>query len=216
MTDFAADPAAMRRDYTGRTLLESHAPREPFTLFTRWFDDAVRDGGLEPNAMVLATTGPDGAPRQRTVLLKAFSTDGFVFYTNYESDKARQIDARPGVGLLFGWYRQHRQVIVSGTASRVPRPQTEAYFATRPHGSQLAAWASRQSRPLPDRDSLDAEYRRAAARFPGDVPAPPHWGGYRVVPHEIEFWQGRADRLHDRLRYRRAESGGWVVARLAP
>ena len=166
--------------------------------------------------MVLATLDASGRPHQRTVLLKGVDEGGFTFFTNYSSAKADQIAATGGVSLLFGWHRQHRQVIVSGVAKRIPVEDSRHYFARRPRGSQLAAWASRQSRVLDGRDELDAAFAHAGERFTGEVPMPDGWGGFRVVPDAVEFWQGRANRLHDRLVYRREERGGWRVVRLAP
>lgn len=206
----------MRIDYDGLTLEEAGADVDPLVQFHHWFDDAVRGGGLEPNAMVLATVDAAGRPRQRTVLLKGVDDIGFTFFTNYSSAKADQIAATGYVSLLFGWHRQHRQVIVSGVAERIGVDENRRYFGRRPRGSQLAAWASRQSRVLSDRTELDAAFASAAERFPDEVPMPEGWGGFRVVPDEVEFWQGRANRLHDRLVYRRGGGGGWSVARLAP
>lgn len=208
----AADVARLRREYDEPDELSLDA--DPLAWFGRWFDEAAA-AEPEPNAMVLATVDSDGFPRQRTVLLKGFGADGFTFFTNYTSDKGVQIAANPEVSLLFGWYRLHRQVIVAGTARKVPRADSEDYFATRPRGAQLAAWASRQSRPIPDRAALEREYARAEAEHPNEVPAPPHWGGFVVEPSRVEFWQGRRNRLHDRVRYHR-ESSAWVPERLAP
>lgn len=205
----------MRIDYNGLTLEEAEAALDPLDQFHQWFDEAVRGGGLEPNAMVLATVDATGRPRQRTVLLKAVDDAGFTFFTNYSSAKADQIATSRHVNLLFGWYRQHRQVIVSGPATRIPREASERYFAQRPRGSQLAAWASRQSGVLRDRNELETAYAEASLRFPDGVPLPDDWGGFLVIPEEIEFWQGRANRLHDRLRYR-STAGGWEVLRLSP
>jgi pyridoxamine 5'-phosphate oxidase len=189
---------------------------DPIGQFGRWFDDAVRGGDREPNAMVLATVDAGGRPRQRTVLLKGFDETGFRFFTNHTSAKGEQIAAEPRVSLLFGWYLQHRQVIVSGRAVKLDPEVSAGYFGSRPRGSQLAAWASPQSRRVADREELESAFARAGERFPDEVPPPPHWGGYRVEPEEIEFWQGRANRLHDRLRFRRDDSDAWVVVRLAP
>ncbi|CAM3227679.1 pyridoxamine 5'-phosphate oxidase [Stackebrandtia soli] len=216
-SDSAFDPWRLRRDYEGPAFEEMTLEPDPMAQFRRWFDESVRGGIPEPNAMVLATVDTDGAPHQRTVLLKGFEESGFEFYTNYESAKGLQLARNPHVSLLFGWYRLHRQVIVTGTAEKVDRARTERYFARRPRGAQLAAWASRQSRPIGSRDDLDVAYADADRRFAGgQVPPPPHWGGYLVTPTAVEFWQGRANRLHDRLRYARKQSGQWELERLSP
>ena len=208
--------ARLRREYTTTGLEPTDLAADPITQFGVWFDQAVTAGITEPNAMVLATVDSHGRPRQRTVLLKHVDTAGFQFFTNHESAKGHDIAGNPEVNLLFGWYGLHRQVIVSGAAHRVPAARSAQYFATRPRGSQLAAWASPQSAPIPDRATVDDAYRRARDRFPDEVPRPTHWGGYVVVPREVEFWQGRHNRLHDRLRFHRSEQDTWVVQRLAP
>ena len=212
----APSPEVMRVEYGGFTLDEATAADDPFEQFRRWFDDAVRGGGLEANAMVLATVDSEGRPRQRTVLLKGVDEAGFTFFTNYSSAKAQQIAATGQVSLLFGWHHQHRQVIVSGTAEQISAEENRRYFSRRPRGSQLAAWASRQSRELTGRSELDEAFADAARRFPDEVPVPDGWGGFRVTPVTIEFWQGRTNRLHDRLMYRVDGDGRWQVARLAP
>jgi pyridoxamine 5'-phosphate oxidase len=221
----SSDPAAQRPDlaservnYSGDHLVEDTAPPEPYSLFHRWLTDAfaARDAGVlaEPTAMVVATA-VDGRPSARTVLLKALD-EGFVFYTNYSSRKGAELAANPQVALHFGWYALQRQVRVEGLAERVPRSETEAYFATRPRGSQLGAWASPQSEEVDSADSLTAAYQAFERQFAGTaVPCPPHWGGYRVRPSTVEFWQGQPSRMHDRLRYRRVPQG-WSVSRLAP
>ncbi|ADD40728.1 pyridoxamine 5'-phosphate oxidase [Stackebrandtia nassauensis] len=208
----AEDLSRLRREYDEPDELDLET--DPFGWFRRWFDEAATVEP-EPNAMVLATVDDQGFPRQRTVLLKSFDTSGFTFFTNYTSDKGVQLTANPKVNLLFGWYRLHRQVIVSGTAKRVPPEESARYFATRPRGAQLAAWASPQSRPIPGRTDLESAFAQAEARFPDEVPVPPHWGGFLVEPRLIEFWQGRRNRMHDRVRYHR-ESSAWVPVRLAP
>ncbi|GGY64798.1 pyridoxine/pyridoxamine 5'-phosphate oxidase [Streptomyces geysiriensis] len=222
MTDRDAVPfalASMRKQYRTEGLSESELAATPVEQFARWFKQAATDGGLfEPNAMVVSTADAEGRPSSRTVLLKHFDERGFVFYTNYGSRKGRELDANPYVSLLFPWHPMARQVIVTGTARRTGRDETAGYFRTRPHGSQLGAWASAQSSVVADRDALDAAYTELAARYPEgeQVPVPPHWGGFRVVPEAVEFWQGRENRLHDRLRYVARADGGWRVERLAP
>jgi pyridoxamine 5'-phosphate oxidase len=213
--------AAMRREYAQNGLAESDLAPDWLTQFESWLAAAVAAGLPEPNAMVLATADAAGRPSARTVLLKQIDRRGFVFYTNHRSRKATELAANPSASLVFGWQALGRQVVVTGRVERVTREQTEAYFATRPRASQLGAWASEQSAVVPDRASLDHAYEAVEARFAGtDVPAPPHWGGLRVAPDTVEFWQGRTGRLHDRLRYRRAldtrDSAEWTVERLAP
>ncbi|WP_445403011.1 pyridoxamine 5'-phosphate oxidase [Streptomyces sp. LE64] len=215
----------MRAQYREQGLEENDLAAHPLEQFARWFRDAARtadEGALyEPNAMVVSTADDRGRPRSRTVLLKQFDHEGFVFYTNYGSRKARDLDANPQVALLFPWHPMARQVLVTGVASRTGRDETAAYFRTRPHGSQLGAWASAQSTVVPSRAELDRAYAELAARYPEgeQVPVPPHWGGYRVAPLTVEFWQGRENRLHDRLQYVREGTGPdtvWRVERLSP
>jgi pyridoxamine 5'-phosphate oxidase len=221
LLDPVVDPAAMRKQYRAEGLAEQDLAAHPMDQFARWFEDAARaslHGTIyEPNAMVVSTADAAGRPSSRTVLMKQFDTDGFVFYTNYDSRKARDLAANPHVSLLFPWHPLARQVIVTGTARRTGRDETAAYFRTRPHGSQLGAWASRQSSVLGSRAELDERYAECERRWPSgtDVPMPGFWGGYRLTPQSLEFWQGRANRLHDRLRYRRS-GDGWVVERLYP
>lgn len=207
----------MRRDYTERgELLEADLAPDWVTQFTRWFADATDYGLPEPNAMIVSTSGADGRPSARTVLLKGFDERGFAFFTNYESRKGREAALRPYASLVFPWFAMQRQVIVAGAVERVSREETETYFASRPRGSQLGAWASPQSTVMPDRAAVDAGLAAATKRFgDGEIPAPPHWGGLRVVPETVEFWQGRTSRLHDRLRFR-IDGGAWTVERLAP
>jgi len=212
-----AEPAGMRQNYTERgALLETDLAADWPAQFATWFAAAVDYGLPEPNAMIVATADAEGRPSARTVLLKGYDERGFVFFTNYVSRKGAEITVNPHAGLVFPWFPMQRQVIVAGAVERVSRAETEAYFATRPRGSQLGAWASPQSGVLPSRQAVDDAYAAAEQRFAdAEVPAPPHWGGLRVLPETVEFWQGRTSRLHDRLRYRR-EPGGWVVERLAP
>ncbi|WP_202517808.1 MULTISPECIES: pyridoxamine 5'-phosphate oxidase [Streptomyces] len=212
----------MRKQYRADGLAEQDLATHPMDQFARWFEDAARaalHGTLyEPNAMVVATADAEGRPSSRTVLMKQFDTEGFVFYTNYDSRKGRDLTANPYVSLLFPWHPLARQVIVTGGVRRTGRDETAAYFRTRPHGSQLGAWASAQSTVIGSRAELDAAYAELADRYPEDerVPVPPHWGGFRVVPQSVEFWQGRENRLHDRLRYTARPDGTWGVERLSP
>ncbi|MFD5657922.1 pyridoxamine 5'-phosphate oxidase [Streptomyces hirsutus] len=213
------DLASMRKQYRAEGLSETELAATPLEQFARWFKQAATEGGLfEANAMVVSTADARGRPSSRTVLLKHFDERGFVFYTNYDSRKGRELTGNPYVSLLFPWHPMARQVIVDGVARRTGRDETAAYFRTRPHGSQLGAWASGQSSVLTDRADLDAAYAELAARYPEgeQVPVPPHWGGFRVAPQAVEFWQGRENRLHDRLRYVARPDGGWRVERLSP
>jgi pyridoxamine 5'-phosphate oxidase len=209
-------PASMRRDYTERgALLESDLAADWTTQFQDWFAAAIAYGLPEPNAMIVATATPDGHPSARTVLLKTIDERGFVFFTNYTSRKGTEALANPAVCLVFPWFGMQRQVIVNGTAEKVGRAETEAYFATRPRGSRLGAWASPQSQVVPGRAFLDERLADAEKELGEEIPPPPHWGGLRVRPETVEFWQGRSNRMHDRLRYRR-DHDAWIVERLAP
>lgn len=219
MTGNTPAPAGMRNEYAADLgLSEPDLAPDWASQFARWFADAVAYPLPEPNAMVVGTADADGCPSGRTVLLKGYDPEGFVFYTNYESRKGAEATVNPCASLVFPWFQMQRQVVVVGRVEQVDRAETEAYFASRPRGSQLGAWASTQSRVVPDRAALEAAYREATERFAGvdEIPAPPHWGGFLVRPETVEFWQGRASRLHDRLRYRRTDEGTWVVERLAP
>lgn len=208
--------ADLRKDYTLNGLNEADAAADPFVQFRAWFDIAVAAQLPEPNAMTLATATSDGRPSARIVLLKGLDERGFVFYTNFASAKGRQLLANPFAALVFLWDELERQVRVEGAVEHVADAEADAYFASRPWGSRVGAWASAQSSVLPDRAALDAQYTALAAEYEGrNVPRPPHWGGFRVVPAQIEFWQGRSSRLHDRLRYTHAD-GGWTIERLSP
>jgi pyridoxamine 5'-phosphate oxidase len=205
-----------RRDYRGAALLESRAPADPLRLFRRWLAVAVKRGGAEPTGTALATVDRRGRPRARMVLLREAGPEGFTFYTNHASAKGRELAARPEAALVLWWPVLHRQVRIEGRVSPLGERESDAYFARRPRGAQLGAWASPQSRVLRSRAELEARHARFAARFAGlDVPRPPHWGGYRLRPRLIEFWQGRPDRLHDRLCYV-FRAGRWRRVRLAP
>ncbi|HVQ92349.1 MAG TPA: pyridoxamine 5'-phosphate oxidase [Mycobacteriales bacterium] len=210
----------MRRAYDRAGLSESDLAGTWLAQFTGWFAEAVDSGLLvEPNAMVLATATLDGLPSGRTVLLKGYDEAGLVFFTNYESRKGRELAVNPFAALVFPWYPLHRQVIVTGRVSRVSRAETEAYFASRPFDSKIGAWASPQSQVLPSRAPLEQAFGDLVAGWLEDgaeIPAPDHWGGLRVAPDTVEFWQGRSSRLHDRLRYRRIPDADWVIERLAP
>ena len=210
--------ADLRKDYSLAGLLEKDLAKDPYRQFEKWFQEAEAAKLIEPNAMTLATTGADGRPSARTVLLKGLDGRGFVFYTNYESRKGRELANIPRATLVFPWLALERQVVVEGTSIRVSREESEAYFHSRPRASQLGAWVSQQSSVITSRASLEDSLKALEQKYAGkEVPLPPHWGGYRVVPDTVEFWQGRRSRLHDRLRYRRdPKTNEWIVERLAP
>jgi pyridoxamine 5'-phosphate oxidase len=208
--------ADLRREYARARLDEAHVSGDPLVEFHQWFTQAREAEVPEPNAMSLATATPDGAPSVRTVLLKGYDERGFVFFTDYRSRKAIELEQNPRAALAFYWVELERQVRVSGAVERTSLEDSRSYFQTRPRGSQLGAWASYQSRVISSRRQLESDLQSVIDRFAGDeVPLPPHWGGYRLKPEEFEFWQGRENRLHDRIRYLR-EGSGWRVERLSP
>ena len=208
--------ADLREEYVRGGLTEADAGDDPVALFQRWFDVAVAVGLPEPTAMTLATATPDGRPSARVVLLKAADDRGFTFFTNYDSRKGRELDANPLAALVFLWHPLERQVRVEGAVVKVTPAESDEYFAARPLGSRLGTWASAQSAVIPGREFLERRYTEFARKYPdGTVPRPSYWGGCRVIPETIEFWQGRPNRLHDRILFHRA-AGGWVKRRLAP
>ena len=211
------DIKGLRKEYANPVLTREMLDPDPYGQFERWFQETCNAGLSEPNAMTLATVGADGQPTLRTVLLKLFDRDGFVFYTNYGSRKAQQITVNSRVALLFPWVKLARQVAVTGVAEKVSLAESARYFASRPHESQLGAWISQQSSVLTSRQLLMNELEKIKARFrKGEVPLPDFWGGYRVRPASIEFWQGQTSRLHDRFLYTRQADASWTIERLAP
>ena len=211
------DIKGLRKEYANPVLTREMLDPDPYRQFERWFEQTCAAGLSEPNAMTLATVGADGQPTLRTVLLKLFDRDGFVFYTNYGSRKAQQIAVNSRVALLFPWVKLARQVAITGVAEKVSLAESARYFASRPHESQLGAWISQQSSVLTSRQLLMNELEKIKARFrKGEVPLPDFWGGYRVRPASIEFWQGQTSRLHDRFLYTRQADASWTIERLAP
>lgn len=210
------DVGSLRKEYTRSGLEDAGANPDPFVQFREWFENAVAAGLPEPNAMTLATATVDGRPSARVVLLKGYDERGFEFYTNYGGRKARDLESNPACAILFYWGELERQVRVEGRAERLPDEESDEYFASRPRGSRLGAWASRQSQPVEHRSVLEERVRALEAEYEGrEIPRPPFWGGYRVEPESFEFWQGRESRLHDRISYRR-ENGTWGLERLQP
>jgi pyridoxamine 5'-phosphate oxidase len=209
--------AELREEYETHGLSESDLAADPFTQFQTWFGQAVAAGLPQPNAMTLATATPDGRPSARMVLLKGLDAQGFVFFTNYESRKAGELEINPWAALVFFWVEFHRQVRIEGSVERVTARESDEYFASRPRGSQIGAWASPQSQTIAGRTPLEARVSELEAEYASrDMERPPFWGGYRLRPAAIEFWQGRLNRLHDRLRYRRDDMDNWTIERLAP
>ncbi len=208
--------ADLRREYARARLDESNVNPDPVAEFDRWFTEAGEAKVLEANAMALATATRDGAPSVRIVLLKGYDERGFVFFTDYRSQKGTELEQNPQASLLFYWAELERQVRISGPVSVVSREESQAYFETRPPSSRLSTWVSHQSQVISGREVLEEGARKMGERFPDEVPLPPHWGGFRVTPETVEFWQGRPSRLHDRIRYSRQKGGGWRLERLSP
>jgi pyridoxamine 5'-phosphate oxidase len=209
--------ADLRKDYTLKGMQETDIDRNPFVQFQQWFDQAREAQIPEPNAMTLATTTPDGKPSARIVLLKNFDPRGFVFYTNYNSQKGQELAENPQASLVFWWAELERQVRICGRVEKVSENESDEYFYSRPLNSRLGAWTSNQSEIICDRNVLEQRFEELQHKYKdGNVPRPQHWGGLRVIPTEIEFWQGRPSRLHDRLRYTRLDDNSWVIERLSP
>ena len=212
-----AELAALRQDYAQRGLRRSELDADPIRQFNAWLAEAAARELLEPNAMILATVDADGQPWTRTVLLKICDEHGFTFFTNYTGAKGRHLEGDPRAALTFWWGALERQVNVTGTVTKVSREESQIYFHSRPASSQIGAWASVQSEVVQDREQLERQFADARAKYgEADIPLPPYWGGYRVIPRTIEFWQGRKSRLHDRLRYSRSGDGAWEIERLSP
>src|SRR4051794_29570625 len=214
--DSSIDPASPSYEHPARGLRRRDLDPDPIKQFGTWFTAAIEAGIRDVNAMSLATATPEGRPFVRIVLLKGFSHDGFIFFTNYESQKGQQLEANPHAALAFYWIELDRQIRISGPVEKTSREESEHYFHSRPAASQLGAWASHQSQPIDGRRVLEARLAQMTERFDGVIPLPPHWGGFRVRPEMMEFWQGRTNRLHDRFRYTASGAGSWAIERLAP
>jgi pyridoxamine 5'-phosphate oxidase len=211
------DIASIRKDYTKQTLTEAEVYADPFLQFTKWWNQAVESNIDEVNALTLATASSDGIPSARIVLLKGYDDTGFVFYTNYESYKAQQIAENPRACLLFFWKELERQIRITGVIEKVSDKENDEYFFSRPEGSMIGAWASPQSHVIKNREWLEEKVAEITAQFAGkEMKRPQHWGGYRIKPVDFEFWQGRSNRLHDRIQYTMAKDGSWLIERLAP
>jgi pyridoxamine 5'-phosphate oxidase len=217
MMEVPRDPAASRYEHVGKGLRRGDLDPDPIKQFGNWFTAAMEVGIRDVNAMSLATAGRDARSSVRIVLLKGFDQHGFVFFTNYESEKGKQLEANPHAALAFYWIELDRQIRIGGKVEKTSRKESQTYFHSRPVGSQLSAWASRQSEVIDGRRVLDARMAEMTERYRNKpVPLPPHWGGYRLKPDTMEFWQGRPNRLHDRFRYTRQTDGSWLIERLAP
>ena len=208
--------ADLRKSYNLAGLRRADLEANPIRQFQKWLQQAIEAQLLEPTAMTLATTDKNGRPSSRMVLLKGLDERGFVFYTSYESRKARELEENPNAAIVFYWAELERQARVTGAASRIPRAESEAYFKTRPRGHQLGAWVSAQSEGIARRAVVEVRLKQFEQKYPNAVPLPPYWGGYLLAPVEIEFWQGRPNRLHDRFRYTKQADGNWLIERLAP
>jgi len=208
--------ADIRRDYSLHSLNESDVASSPVEQFSRWWHDALASEIIEVNAMTLATSTKEGKPSARIVLLKGFDEKGFTFFTNYESKKGKALDENPQAALIFFWKEIERQIRIEGVTEKIAATESDAYFFSRPEGSRIGAWASPQSEIIKNRQVLEENVQRFSGEFKNSIPRPPHWGGYRVIPELIEFWQGRSNRLHDRIQYTKTRNGSWKVDRLAP
>ena len=207
--------ADIRKDYILQSLLEEDVASDPIEQFNKWWDESIKSEIIEANAMTLATANAAGIPSARTVLLKAFSTEGFIFFTNYESQKGEDLAANPNAALLFFWKEMERQVRIEGKVEKISEEESDAYFNSRPLGSRIGAWASPQSKVINDRTVIENNVQKFTEEFGEKIPRPPHWGGYLLVPVKMEFWQGRSSRLHDRILFTR-ENNSWKISRLAP